>query len=216
MIEADVRRTRDGVLVMLHDDGLERTTSGRGSVADVDLAELRRLDAGGWFSPAFAGEVVPTLDELFELAELNGIALCLESKGETADEQLAVSAGIADAIVARDRLDRDVLSSFDHGALAATARRHPNLQLAPERLPERGPSTAASVVAQARAVGASIVQHHHLDLAEEVVAGAHAAGIAIWAWPTTARDDLARALRLRVDGLMGDDVETMIDLLAAN
>src|SRR5262245_44032425 len=66
-IELDVRRTRDGQLVCLHDDSVNRTTDGTGKVADLSLRELRQLDAGKKFDPAFAGERVPTLEEVFAL-----------------------------------------------------------------------------------------------------------------------------------------------------
>lgn len=65
--ELDVRRTRDGHLVCLHDEDVRRTTDGKGKVADLTLAELRKLDAGAWFDPRFAGERVPTLEEVFAL-----------------------------------------------------------------------------------------------------------------------------------------------------
>src|SRR5262245_1868997 len=65
--EFDVRRTRDGHLVCLHDETLERTTDGRGKVADLTLDEVQRLDAGRWFSPDFAGERVPTITDVLGL-----------------------------------------------------------------------------------------------------------------------------------------------------
>jgi glycerophosphoryl diester phosphodiesterase len=208
MIEADVHRTRDGRLVMLHDATLDRTTSGSGPVAAIDHVELRTLDAGSWFSPDFAGERVPTLDELFDLAQRFDIALCLEVKSDGAGGDLAIA--VANEIARRDRLERDVLSSFDHLALAVAARAYPMLALAPDRLPERGPSDVASLVDQARAIPAAILQHHHLDLDRAVVDGCHAAELAIWAWPTTEPGDVARAHAMGVDGLMGDDVATLV------
>ena len=66
-IELDVRRTRDGRLVCLHDDTLDRTTSGTGKLAALSLREVKQLDAGTKFDPAFAGERVPTLEEVFAL-----------------------------------------------------------------------------------------------------------------------------------------------------
>src|SRR5262245_44813848 len=66
-IELDVRRTRDGQLVCIHDDSVNRTTDGTGKVAELSLRELRQLDAGKKFSPAFAGERIPTLEEVFAL-----------------------------------------------------------------------------------------------------------------------------------------------------
>jgi glycerophosphoryl diester phosphodiesterase len=65
--ELDVRRTKDGVLVVLHDETVDRTTDGTGKVTDLTLAELKKLDAGHKFDPAYAGQRVPTLDEVFAL-----------------------------------------------------------------------------------------------------------------------------------------------------
>ena len=64
--EVDVQRTKDGHLVCIHDDTVDRTTNGTGKVAELTLAELRALDAGSWFDPAFGGERIPTLDEVFK------------------------------------------------------------------------------------------------------------------------------------------------------
>jgi len=66
-LELDVRRTRDGHLVCLHDADVQRTTNGKGKVADLSLEELRRLDAGRWFDPIYTGLKVPTLEEVFVL-----------------------------------------------------------------------------------------------------------------------------------------------------
>jgi glycerophosphoryl diester phosphodiesterase len=63
LIEFDVRMTRDGHFVLMHDATVNRTTDGRGRVSELTLAEIRRLDAGGWFGPEFRGEKVPTLRE---------------------------------------------------------------------------------------------------------------------------------------------------------
>lgn len=66
-VELDVRRTRDGQLVCLHDDSVDRTTDGTGKVAALSLRELKLLDAGAKFDPLFAGERIPTLEEVFAL-----------------------------------------------------------------------------------------------------------------------------------------------------
>ncbi|MGE0756885.1 MAG: glycerophosphodiester phosphodiesterase [Pirellulaceae bacterium] len=65
--EFDVQRTREGQLVCIHDDTINRTTNGMGNVADLTMDEIRRFDAGSWFDPAFAGEKVPTVDEVLML-----------------------------------------------------------------------------------------------------------------------------------------------------
>ena len=68
-LETDVRVTKDGELVLIHDATVDRTTNGTGEVRDFTLAELKKLDAGSWKDPAFAGERIPTLREFMELVK---------------------------------------------------------------------------------------------------------------------------------------------------
>ncbi len=88
--ELDVRRSKDGQLVIMHDDDVKRTTNGSGKVADLTLAELKKLDAGGGFDPAFAGVKVPTLEEVFTLLKQRqaGVLVALDLKLDD-DETLA-------------------------------------------------------------------------------------------------------------------------------
>ncbi|WP_207485073.1 glycerophosphodiester phosphodiesterase [Arenibaculum pallidiluteum] len=89
-VEVDVKLTADGAPILMHDDRVERTTDGQGAVREMTLAELRRLDAGRWFSAEYAGERVPTLEEFLDLAAGLGLGINLEIKpcagreGETA------------------------------------------------------------------------------------------------------------------------------------
>ncbi len=67
-IETDLQLSRDARFVAIHDDTLDRTTSGHGPIHGLALAELRELDAGSWFGPQFAGERIPTLEEILRFA----------------------------------------------------------------------------------------------------------------------------------------------------
>src|SRR5206468_4882936 len=67
-IELDVQLSADGVPMVIHDLTVDRTTNGHGSVASFASRDLRRLDAGAWFSSRFKGERVPTLEEALECA----------------------------------------------------------------------------------------------------------------------------------------------------
>ncbi|MDB5313256.1 MAG: glycerophosphoryl diester phosphodiesterase [Gemmataceae bacterium] len=80
--EVDVRTTKDGVLVCLHDPEVDRTTDGRGKVAVLTLAEIKKLDAGTKFDPKFRGERVPTLREVLQLGK-GKIGVMLDLKEET-------------------------------------------------------------------------------------------------------------------------------------
>lgn len=209
-IEADVHLTRDGHLVMLHDELVDRTTNGHGLVVGMTLTEVRALDAGSWFGPAYLGARVPTLDELLDLADGSGTILCLEAKGADHDESRAVALAVADRLAERGEFGIHVLASFDHESLIAAGTRHRGLTLAPDRLPERGQISDEALIDQVRRIGAPIVQIHHAELTPGAVRALHEADIAIWAWPTTMTADIVAARDLGVDGLMGDDVPVLV------
>jgi glycerophosphoryl diester phosphodiesterase len=69
MVECDIHLSKDGHMVVIHDDRLDRTTNGKGLVREKTLAELKALDAGSWYGGEFAGEKISTLEELLDLAQ---------------------------------------------------------------------------------------------------------------------------------------------------
>jgi glycerophosphoryl diester phosphodiesterase len=105
--ELDIRRSKDGHLVCIHDDDIKRTTNSQGKVADLTLDELRKLDAGRWFDPVFAGERVPLLEEVFAAVQARQagqvlIALDLKIGDETVEAdvvRLAKKHGVLGQVV---------------------------------------------------------------------------------------------------------------------
>lgn len=93
-VEFDVQLSRDGHVILFHDDTLGRTTGGRGAVGSLTLAALQQLDAGVWFGPEFRGERIPTLSEaMVALGEL-GLGANVEIKpapGRAAETARAVA-----------------------------------------------------------------------------------------------------------------------------
>lgn len=79
-VEIDVQLTADDELVVIHDATVDRTTDGTGAVLDLTLAQLRELDAGSWFDPAFAGQRIPTLDDVVRCCLEHDLHLQLELK----------------------------------------------------------------------------------------------------------------------------------------
>jgi glycerophosphoryl diester phosphodiesterase len=75
LVEFDIHATKDGDLVVIHDDKVDRTTNGHGEVRKLTTAEVRELDAGSWFSDAFAGERVPLLDEALDVLRGRAVPL---------------------------------------------------------------------------------------------------------------------------------------------
>src|SRR5918911_3997990 len=79
-IELDVHLSRDGALVVIHDETVDRTTNGHGAVRDHTLAELEALDAGSWFGADYAGQRIPTLDEVLTWARRRDTIVDIEIK----------------------------------------------------------------------------------------------------------------------------------------
>ncbi len=114
-IELDVHLSRDGEIVVIHDFDLQATTDGQGPVGARTLAELKELDAGGWFDPVFAGEQIPTLQEVID-AVGDRLLLNIELKAKSSRvDRLAVAVVRA---IERNHLSRRVIvSSFNPWAL---------------------------------------------------------------------------------------------------
>lgn len=122
-IELDVQQTLDKKLVIMHDPWVSRTTNGRGLVKNKTLREIKTLDAGGWFSPRFTGERVPTLDEVFTaFGEQTNYVIELKfyrvNPGRFARR-------VYDAVAARKLLDRTLFLSFDPRLLMQIEKNNP-------------------------------------------------------------------------------------------
>jgi glycerophosphoryl diester phosphodiesterase len=130
-VEFDVHLTSDGRCILLHDDTLDRTTNGHGPVSHLTFDEVRRLDAGTWFGPDFAGQPVPGLEETIGLLAQLKLGAVVELKPAPGEE---VATGRAVAAVLAERwpaaLPPPLLSSFKPAALAAAREVAPHLSRA--------------------------------------------------------------------------------------
>jgi glycerophosphoryl diester phosphodiesterase len=123
-IETDLQLTRDSRLVAIHDQTVNRTTNGQGAVHDLTLADLRKLDAGSWFGSEFAGERIPTLEEILDFAKKNDVVFYLELKpgGSWGGEHSLIG-----ALRESGEIARTIVISFDAGILAAVRKIEPTL-----------------------------------------------------------------------------------------
>jgi glycerophosphoryl diester phosphodiesterase len=125
-VEIDVVLTADGEPIVLHDLTVDRTTDGHGFAADLDLEQIRRLDAGIRFHPAFARTKIPTAAEALDWAKAGNMGIVLEIK-EAERPDIAVDR-VAALLRATDTLDRVIVISFDHMMLKRAVERHPDLR----------------------------------------------------------------------------------------
>jgi glycerophosphoryl diester phosphodiesterase len=202
-VELDVRRTRDGVLVVAHDATWARTTDaaqvlpGRAPwrVEDLTLAETRRLDAGSWAGPDFAGQRVPTLAEAFEVLRPTGLDVLVELK---APDRHTVPALVRELATTRLVPGRVTVQSFDAGAVRAFRHALPSVRVG---VLFRGVSRS-----RVRAVAgwADLVNVHHAWLHRGLVEEAGAHGLACLAWTVNHAGAVRRLLDLGVDGVVTD------------
>ncbi|MGE5529075.1 MAG: glycerophosphodiester phosphodiesterase [Patescibacteria group bacterium] len=205
-IETDVQMSRDGRLVLCHDEMLDRTTNGRGPLAARAWDELRALDAGAWFGEEFAGERLPLLEDLLELLAPSGARLNIEIKSG-----VVIYPGIEEAVVAEVRrhgmAERVILSSFNHYSLLACKRLAP--EIATGVLYMEG---LVDPWLYARRIEADALHPLHYGVRPELVAGAHAAGLLVNTWTV---DDPGRIEVLSQAGVDGIITNTPDRALAA-
>jgi glycerophosphoryl diester phosphodiesterase len=205
-VEADVQRTKDDRLVVIHDQTVNRTTDGVGAVGAFALADLRRLDAGRWFAPEFAGERVPLLDEVLEL--IRGRALLqLEIKNAPVFYD-GIEKQILDTLRAHGMEDDVLLMSFDHKSVQAVRALSPRVAtgiLYGARLID-GPAAARAAAADALCIEWGFAT-------PDVVAQAHAAGLSVFVWTVDEEEAARRCLAHGVDGIASNDTRLLGRLL---
>ncbi len=189
MCELDVHLTRDRVPVVIHDEKLERTTSGQGMVGDLTLAEIKALVAAGKFRE-FQNERVPTLEEVLALVH-GRCGLNVEIKCRGAER------AVCDLIRRHDEVTSSMVSSFEWDTLAAVRGIDSEIRLGllaeedPQRLLE------AAVAMQAFAI------NPRFDLVDrELCRQAHERGLQVLVWTVDAPDAMRALIGNGVDGIM--------------
>ena len=212
-VELDVQLTRDGHVVVIHDPMLERTTSGRGDVRQLTLAEVRAVSAGypERFGSEWAGERVPTLAEALALLRDRARAL-IEVKAEsvTDDETGGVEALAVEEVRRSGMADRVALISFDQRAILRLR------QLAPEISRGRifGRTSADELLADARATASEVVLPHKSQLSDALVARVQAAGLKLATWVVDEPEELRELARFDLYGVGSNRPGVLLEAIA--
>lgn len=169
-IELDVQLSRDGALVVIHDFVLETTTDGTGPVRERNLTELKELDAGSRFDPAYAGQKIPTLQEVIDTVG-HRLLLNIELKTSSWRDDGLVRA-VIQSIEDNDLLDRTVVSSFNPLALCRVNKLNQSvstgLLYAPDLpIPLRSPWTRHLLRLDAMHPHHSLVDDRYMEWASE-------------------------------------------------
>lgn len=217
--ELDLQATKDGVVVVIHDDTVDRTTDGRGCIGDLTLAEIKRLDAGGKFGAAFRGERIPTLRDLIDLVKASGnqrFRLNLEIKfaegreGQPADLEERVLAVLAET----GFLDRVITQSFYHPSAAKMKRLAPSIPAGLLVGQRRQPADPVAAVRQHRV---DYYAPHYSLVTPDLLRTLHQAGIPVVTWTVNDYADMRHLIgsglgTLAGDGLISDYPDRLVQL----
>jgi glycerophosphoryl diester phosphodiesterase len=161
-VELDVRPSQDGVLYVMHDATVNRTTNGAGRISDMVSTDIDALDAGAWFGPEFEGERVPSLDRFLDVCR-GRIAAYVEIKeGDPAE--------VRDMLAVRGMLSDAWTFSFDQAIRAEARAKVPDLRRLVLYM-------HVGSVDRAVAQDAHILEFHEDNLEPEPVAAAKRAGL---------------------------------------
>ncbi|HVC43503.1 MAG TPA: glycerophosphodiester phosphodiesterase family protein [Candidatus Binataceae bacterium] len=188
--ELDVQATRDGAIVVMHDDTVERTTDGTGAVKSLTLEEIHRLDAGVRFGAKFIGERVPTLDEVFAIAGPR-CALNIELKAAGLERR------IIDIIEKHRATASALVSSFDWDAIAIVRHLEPRVRIG--LLASQWP---ARLVGAAFELRAETINPRVDIVTEDLCIAAHQRNLNVYAWVADQPDEMRRLIAIGVDGIM--------------
>jgi glycerophosphoryl diester phosphodiesterase len=214
-IETDLQLSRDARLVAIHDDLLDRTTNAHGPVSARTLEELRKLDAGAWFhgggsgsaqKESFAGERIPTLDEILAFGREHDIGLYLEMKTPAVSGAEHTLVG---SLRASGEIVRTTILSFDADLLAQVRGFEPLIVtgfLCDE--------TRSDVVRRAVEAGARQLLPRADRVTAELVESAHHSDLKVVTWTVNAPEQVKTLVAAGVGGLITDYPREMIALLA--
>lgn len=183
LIELDLHLSKDGALAVMHDAEVDRTTDGKGPIAEKTLAELRELDAG-------LGERIPVFEEVLDAV---GSAMQAEIK------DVAAARTLAEVMRRRGLVDRVEVISFHDEAIAEIAQLVPGVRTA--LVASRW---GDDVVDRAKAVGATRLVLNVRRITLELVEKAHAEGLTVVGWVVNTQDHLRLARGLGLDGATTD------------
>lgn len=209
-LEMDLHMTRDGVVVVIHDDLLDRTTDGRGAVEELSLAEIRGYDAGSRFAPQFSGERVPTLKEVIELVQVSRntrVRLDLELKFPP-DRRKApadIEERILEILRGTGMVKRVNVISFHPTSLTKVKAMEPRIRTG---LLVGGDTAPQDPLALVRQYLADYYSPKFRHVTAKAVATLHQADIPIVPWTVNEVGEMRRLMALGIGTLSGDGIAT--------
>jgi glycerophosphoryl diester phosphodiesterase len=206
-MELDLHLTKDNVPVVMHDDTVDRTTNGTGRIDSLTVDQLKLLDAGVKFDPAYAGTKVPTFEEVLQYAKRTGGHIMPELKAGWTKDQVQIVTGLVEQYGLQSHT---VWQSFDPVPLEHAYELDPSIAragLISGKLPADPVAYVEAFHGQALLPAANLVT-------PDLMRTMHAAGLAVVVWTVDKADDWAKLTAAGVDGIMSNSVGELIGWMA--
>jgi glycerophosphoryl diester phosphodiesterase len=219
-IEFDVRLSKDGVPVVIHDETLQRTAGRPERVADLSSTDLETTDVGSWFSRArgletrdFAGETIPTLRRLLDEFSNSDALLYLELKCSPLEvRQIAVT--ICQMLANNQIRDRVIIECFDLSAIAEVKRLAPELKTAALFEPKISDPVSLlpgqMLIERAKAVSADQIVLHRQLVHRRTIEQARRAELKVVVWTVDDPSWLARSRKYGIDCIITNDPALLV------
>lgn len=205
-MELDVQLSKDGYLVVIHDERVDRTTDGIGYVKDYTLKELKRLNAGIKFGRNYINEKIPTLAEVFELLEDKSILVNIEIKSGLISYP-GIEEKLVNCVFDYNFEDLVLISSFNHYSLKTVKEIEPRLNIG--LLYECGLVEPWHI---ANRMHAYSLHPFYVNIIPEVVKGCKSNNVKLFPWTIDDEELMKNMIRLGVDGIITNDPLKLIDL----
>jgi glycerophosphoryl diester phosphodiesterase len=205
-IELDVHLSKDGQIIVCHDTTIDRTTTGTGNIADLTLEELKQVDAGVKYNEKFAGEKLPTLEEVVDLLPSH-----MQINVEIKSDSLELRNALIELLHRRNLLDRVFVSSFHLSCLVLLKQAEPRVKIG--FLYHKEPFSPAEAKAKFDVELYSLHPHHsHVNRA--YVEEAEKLGLKVYPWTVNTEERMKQLIEDGVSGIITDFPRVLHSLVA--
>ena len=198
MIEMDCRLSKDGHVVVIHDDRLDRTARAKGFVKGKTIKQLKKLDVGAWLKKSFKGERIQTLEEILEIVS-GKVEINLEIKSVLRGP-LGIELKVLFIVSHFDYLERAIFSSFDYQSLRRLRELAPDVRIGVlygAGIKDNPFQAAREMNAYSLHIQREFATPHFLEEAREL-------GLKSFVWTVNEVKEMEKFLSLGVDGIISD------------
>jgi glycerophosphoryl diester phosphodiesterase len=205
-VELDIHLTKDKELVVIHDERVDRTTNGTGYVKDLTLREIKKLDAGSYFSPQFAREKILTLGEALEIT--NGCKIINIEIKNNIIRYPNIEEKIINIIKQKKLEDKIICSSFNHYSIHIMKKLASEIKTGLLYL-----STLYQPWVYAKRIGADAIHPYYFSVSSDIIKGCHKNKIKVNVWTVDDRDMIKEMIINQVDIIITNYPEIALEIL---